>query len=180
MKKITFVTIFIIFCFNITVFANTSAVMQATNVLTKMKIVIGNDDGDLMLDNNLTRAEFATIITRLLGLESSPTPQTSLTFTDVTKDFWGYNAIYKCVDKGYLLGNGDGTFRPNDPIKYEEVLTIMLRILNQDFDLTSWPDDYIEKANNLHINENTNYKKGNIINRANSFVIIYNCLKLNI
>ena len=177
MKKIYFIIMIFVFCFNINVYANTTSIDDAVNVLTKMKIVIGNENGDLMLEDNLTRAEFATIITRLLVLESNQTPTTSLQFNDVQKDFWGYSAIYKCVDKGYLLGNGDGTFRPNDPIKYEEVLTIMLRILNQDSNLQNWPTDYINKANDLLINKNTNYKQGDIITRANSFVIIHNCLQ---
>ncbi len=178
MKK-TFIISLIVLIFCSTVcFANTQYIEQASTVLKKMKIIIGNENGDLMLENNLTRAEFATIIARLLVLENTPIPDTVLKFSDVTKEFWGYSSIYKCVNNGYLIGDGDGKFRPNDPIKYEEVLTIMVRILNKDQDLVNWPDDYIDKADSINITKNTNYNSGDIINRGNSFIIIYNCLNI--
>lgn len=180
MKKL-FILIFTLLIISTNVcFANQIHIQQATNVLQQMKIIIGNEHGDLMLENNLTRAEFATIIHRLLGLEHTKTPNTQIKFTDVDNDFWGYSAIYKCVDKGYLIGDGNGYFRPNDYIKYEEVLTIMLRIVNQANALSNWPNDYIEKANSLGIVKNTNYTIGDIVNRGNAFIIIYNCLDIKI
>lgn len=180
MRKIFVFLTILIMALNSFCFANTAYITEATNALQKMKIIIGNENGDLMLNNSLTRAEFATIVTRLLVLENTPTPNTTLKFDDVSKDFWGYNAIYKCVDKGYLIGDGDGKFRPNDPIKYEEVLTIMIRILGQDDNLTLWPDDYISKANSIEITKNTDFEVGDFIDRGNSFVIIYNCLDIAI
>lgn len=180
MKKLL-LSIFIIFTFSINIcLASNTYVDDATNVLQKMKIIIGNENGDLMLQNNLTRAEFATIVTRLLGLEKNSTPNTEIKFQDVTTDFWGYSAIYKCVDKGYLIGDGNGLFRPNDHIKYEEVLTIMVRILKQDIDLNIWPDDYVSKAKSIGITKNTNFNIGDTIDRGNSFIIIYNCLNIKI
>lgn len=176
MKKIFILVLSFIICFSTLCYANKDYIEEATNVLTKMKIIIGNENGDLMLKNSLTRAEFATIITRLLDLEKTDTPTTKLQFEDVPDSFWGYSAIYKCVEKGYLIGNGDGTFKPNSPIKYEEVLTIMLRILDQDTDLELWPEDYIIKSIDINITKNTSYNQGDIIDRGNSFIIIYNCL----
>ena len=126
--------------------------------LQKMKIIIGDEHGNLMLDKKFTRAEFATVIVRLIGKENSEVTSNKITFKDVSKSFWGYNNIYTCVNEGYLIGDGDGKFRPNDYIKYEEVLTILVRLVNKDTGLTIWPDDYVKKAEKLNITKNTDLK----------------------
>lgn len=46
-------------------------------------------------------------------------------FPDASRDQWYGEAVYHCVDKGYVGGFEDGTFRPGDPITYAQ-LTSML------------------------------------------------------
>lgn len=179
MKKISLILVIFILVLSTISFANTEYINEATEVLQKMQIVIGDEHGNLMLDKNFTRAEFATIIVRLLNLQEV-NEENKITFSDVNKSFWGYSNIYKCVNAGYLIGDGDNKFRPNDPIKYEEVLTILIRILNKEETNMSWPDDYITKAENLGITKNTNLEKKENINRGNSFVLIYNCLNIEL
>ena len=179
-KKIISIILIIILCLNIFAiysFADSTNKDTAINTLVKMKIIIGDDDGNLMLDKNFTRAEFATVIVRLLDIEKTETPKTDIKFSDVPTTFWGYSNIYRCVSKGYLIGDGNGTFRPNDPIKYEEVLTILLRLLNKEEANMNWPDDYITKSQSVGITKNTNLGKGTI-NRADSFVLVYNSLSI--
>ncbi len=184
MKKYISLLLCTIFIFNALClslcYADTNYTTVATTTLNKMGIIIGDENGDLLLDKNLTRAEFATIIVRLIGKENDETPTTTLIFDDVEKTFWGYSSIYKCVNEGYLIGDGDGSFRPEDIIKYEEVLTIMIRILNKENGLTNWPDDHIKKAEELKIAKNVDISKGDNISRSNACIIIYNCLNINI
>ena len=53
-------------------------------------------------------------------------------FTDVSKSHWAYSQIQDFVEKGYIEGYGDGTFRPQEPIKRNE----FVKIFNQVFGLT--------------------------------------------
>ncbi|MBE5822089.1 MAG: S-layer homology domain-containing protein [Clostridiales bacterium] len=153
---------------------------NAIIALKKMKIIIGDEHGNLMLTKKFTRAEFATVIVRLIGKENTEVTNKKINFTDVNKSFWGYNNIYICVNEGYLIGDGDGKFRPNDYIKYEEVLTILVRLVNKDNGLTIWPDDYISKAEELQITKNTDLKVKTELIREDAFVLIYNCLNIKL
>lgn len=179
MKKISLILVILLLLLSTFSFANAQYINEATDVLKKMQIVIGDEHGDLMLDKNFTRAEFATVIVRLLNLQEK-NGENKIDFSDVSTSFWGYSNIYKCVNAGYLIGDGDNKFRPNDPIKYEEVLTILIRILNKEEPNMNWPDDYISKSENLGITKNTNLEKKQNINRGNSFILVYNSLNIKI
>ena len=50
------------------------------------------------------------------------------TFTDVSEGDWFYNAVISMADNGIISGDGDGTFRPNDPITIGEMATLVCRI----------------------------------------------------
>lgn len=51
-------------------------------------------------------------------------------FKDVEKDRWGKPAIDFCVEKGLLVGFGDGTFRPTEPVTREQIAVILQRLIN--------------------------------------------------
>ncbi|HJF36598.1 MAG TPA: N-acetylmuramoyl-L-alanine amidase [Clostridium perfringens] len=53
-------------------------------------------------------------------------------FNDVSQDYWAYSQIQSFVEKGYIDGYGDGTFRPQNPIKRNE----FVKIFNKVFGLT--------------------------------------------
>ena len=53
-------------------------------------------------------------------------------FNDVSQDYRAYSQIQSFVEKGYIDGYGDGTFRPQNPIKRNE----FVKIFNKVFGLT--------------------------------------------
>lgn len=53
-------------------------------------------------------------------------------FTDVSTTYWAYDSINDFVNKGYITGYGDNTFRPNNPITRAE----FVKVLNKAFNLT--------------------------------------------
>lgn len=63
---------------------------------------------------------------------TKPEQDDKINFTDVSKDYWAYSQIQSFVEKGYLDGYGDGTFRPQNPIKRNE----FVKIFNKVFGLT--------------------------------------------
>lgn len=78
--------------------------------------------------DNLTRAEFATIISRVMKLDKYSYDKTN--YSDVL-NHWAEKAIQSVTAAGYMKGDGDGNFRPNDTIKREEVAKV-LSLLNVD------------------------------------------------
>ncbi|MGB9792266.1 MAG: S-layer homology domain-containing protein [Thermacetogeniaceae bacterium] len=92
-------------------------------------IVRGIGDDAFGPDQPLTRAQFAALLVRGLGLEQQPAPQP--TFRDVAPDHWGYAPIEAAAKAGLVKGTGNGNFEPNRPVKREEMATVLAVILKQ-------------------------------------------------
>lgn len=89
-------------------------------------ILKGYEDGSFRPQGEITRAEFAAIATRFDTLRPAP-----ITFTDVARDYWAYDAIAAAFGKGWITGYEDNTFRPAEKIKRSEVATMTNRVLNR-------------------------------------------------
>ncbi len=60
--------------------------------------------------------------------------------------------------QGYVKGDPEGSFRPDDRITQSEVITVLLRILGYNDNLPGdWPSDYIAKAANLGVLDNITF-----------------------
>ena len=84
-------------------------------------LVSGFEDGTFRPDSTVTRAEFAAMITAALDLNTG----TAASFRDVAKDTWYFAPISAMASMGFLAGYEDGTFRPDNPISYQEMVTIL-------------------------------------------------------
>ena len=84
----------------------------------------GYDDNTFRPNNDITRAEFVTIINKYFGF----TKAEGENFTDVNEDAWYYKDVCIGVREGYINGYQDGTFRPNEPITREEAASIVRTI----------------------------------------------------
>ena len=88
--------------------------------LARLGIVVGYpENGQFKPDNLVTRAEFAAIINRAFT-PSAERPANN--FVDVPVEFWGYSAIQKAYQGGFLEGYPDGKFQPSQNIPRVEVL----------------------------------------------------------
>lgn len=82
-------------------------------------------ENNLFLPNGtMTRAQFVTILYRMVGC---PAVKTSGTFTDVPKGLWYSDAVEWAVAKGIVNGVGDGRFLPRNEITREQLATILFR-----------------------------------------------------
>lgn len=93
-------------------------------LLASKLIVDGVTDTTFEPDRNITRAEFAALVVRSLGLSSV----TSATyFKDVTSDAWYTGVVNAAAKAGIVDGYEDGTFRPNAQITREELAAMVVR-----------------------------------------------------
>jgi|GEM_PF-4814568 len=89
-------------------------------------IIDGMDAASFSPDSNITRAQFAAILTRALGL--APQPAAS-TFRDVKADDWYAGAIGAAVSAGLIEGYADQSFRPAELITREQMAVMISRAL---------------------------------------------------
>ena len=94
--------------------------------------VQGYSDGTVQPEGNITRAETATMLYRLLKevwREIIFTDQNS--FSDMDKSIWYNKAVSSMANGEYVTGYPDGTFQGDNSITREEFVTIMVRFLEQ-------------------------------------------------
>jgi len=81
----------------------------------------------------VTRAEFASILVNAVNGRDIPdrvnAPVAPPVFSDVREGDEHYGAIMSAADKGYISGYPDGTFRPDEPIAFEQMVTMTSALL---------------------------------------------------
>lgn len=86
------------------------------------KILNGTGDRRYVADQAVTRAEFASIIVRALGLKEIGG---DAFFSDVKESDWFAGAVRTAHAYNLIHGFADGTFRPHDPITREQAMVII-------------------------------------------------------
>lgn len=161
-------------------------VLKAIEVLNKeihFNYVIGYTDGTIRPNNDISRAEVATIFFRLLTDEARTQYTTTAgNFTDVKAGMWCNRAIATLTNMGIIKGYTDGTFRPNADITRAELATIIARFAKLDVNTKTfsdinghWAQKNIElAAGNGWINgyEDGTFRPNNNITRAETFAMI--------
>ena len=99
---------------------------NVVNDMASRMVVSGVSDTRFNPDNSITRAEFAAIMVRALGLSDHGTTSP---FTDVKAKDWYVGAVAKAYEYGLIAGYADGTFRPNDTITRQEAIVILQRAM---------------------------------------------------
>ncbi len=161
-------------------------VLKAIEVLNKeihFNYVIGYTDGTILPNNDISRAEVATIFFRLLTDEAREQYTTTAgNFTDVKAGMWCNRAIATLTNMGIIKGYTDGSFQPNKSITRAELATIIARFAKLDVNTKTfsdinghWAQKNIElAAGNGWINgyEDGTFRPNNNITRAETFAMI--------
>ncbi|MDO4539611.1 MAG: S-layer homology domain-containing protein [Syntrophomonadaceae bacterium] len=151
-----------------------AAADQAITRLKGLGVMQGYPDGSFGEEKTLTRAEISKIAVIAAGLEANAQnePGQASAFTDVAAGHWAHGWITVAAGQGFIKGDGDGQFRPDDTLTQAEALTVLLRVLGYDDELPgAWPHDYVSKAAQLGVLNNVIFLADSPINRAETAVI---------
>lgn len=161
-------------------------VLKAIEVLNKeihFNYVIGYTDGTIRPNNDISRAEVATIFFRLLTDEArTQYDKTTSSFSDIKDGAWCCRAVSTLTNMGIIKGYTDGSFQPNKSITRAELATIIARFAKLDVNTKTfsdinghWAQKNIElAAGNGWINgyEDGTFRPNNNITRAETFAMI--------
>lgn len=165
--------------------------------LASRKIINGKNNNFFEPDSIITRAEFASIITKGLGLSS----EGKEVFSDVNKDDWFFDVISAAYQYGIIKGISESEFNPNGNITKEESAVIMSRVaklcgITADYDSFTILDilagfcDYVNISNwaknevafcydvGIFSVEETAVEPQTTVTRAEVAVMFYNVLRL--
>ncbi len=122
-------------CVGITTFAadfsdiTDQKVAEAVDKLVGFNIITGYEDGTFRPDNQITRAEFAAIVTRYKGIADSLGTDAVTGFADLDSDSsraWARPYVKAAVDAKIINGFDDGTFRAGEPVTYEQAVKMLV------------------------------------------------------
>lgn len=102
---------------------------EAVETLAGKGIISGKGNGLFDPGAGVTRAEFSSLVTRLLGQrvpENSPLP-----FKDVAGDSWYHDAVAAAYAGGLISGESPDQFNPEGNITREEMAVIIAKALEQ-------------------------------------------------
>ena len=123
--------------------------IEAIEFVSQLGIMRGYGDGVFGPDDYFTREQLATVVVRILGLESLTEAVKGVRadmYVDAHEDpeHWSQPYLTVAYEKGLMVGErvGDARqFHPGDATTFNEVCTILIRAL-LGTRLEVWPDDY--------------------------------------
>lgn len=115
--------------------------MDALNTTDHYQYLIGYPDGNFAPNRGMTRAEVATMFTRLLRERPVKGQRYYTGFSDIQAGDWYANTVGYAVQVGIVSGYPDGSFKPNKPITRAEFASIASRF------------DALAQGNNIAFND---------------------------
>jgi len=100
---------------------------DSINNMGSRMVVSGVGEDTYEPDRNMTRAEFAAIIVKALGLAPG---EGSTTFSDVSTGDWYNGYVKTAAEYGIITGYPDGSFGPMDAITREQAMTMIARAMS--------------------------------------------------
>ena len=125
---------------------------NAVSVMTKLGIVQGVGNDQFKPNAPITRGEMAAIAARFARMMDSTTT-TTMSFTDIA-GHWAEEDILYAASVGWVKGDTDGSYRPNDKITRAEFMTLANRMLEREPEnesdllegMITWPDNQDKNA----------------------------------
>ncbi|HHY24533.1 MAG TPA: S-layer homology domain-containing protein [Clostridiaceae bacterium] len=188
MKKKLLVKSIIIIAFTLLIFSmqvqanvptNANFEEIASKALVNLKLMMGDEQGNLNLENNVTRCEFVTLVNRMMTYDVDDS-SLSVPFKDISPKHWAYNNIKTALKHSLINGYTDNTVRPDNYVSFVEANAVIIRALGYDSNINKkWPEGIIDKSKELGLDKNMKVPEDKLITRGEASVLIYNALTVN-
>ena len=151
----------------------------ASKALVNLKLMMGDEQGNLNLENNVTRCEFVTLVNRMMTYDVDDS-SLSVPFKDISPKHWAYNNIKTALKHSLINGYTDNTVRPDNYVSFVEANAVIIRALGYDSNINKkWPEGIIDKSKELGLDKNMKVPEDKLITRGEASVLIYNALTVN-
>ena len=155
------------------------AAEDAAQALAALDIMVGDQDGNLNLDADLTRAEFTKMAVAASTSRDAVGDSVAVKpYPDVPQDYWAAPYIKAAVDLGLVEGDLRGNFNPSRSITLAEGVTIVLRLLGyEDSSFTgAWPSGQMAQYRALELDQGVTAGQDSAMKRRDALYLFYNLL----
>ncbi|MBO7288839.1 MAG: S-layer homology domain-containing protein, partial [Clostridia bacterium] len=153
-------------------------------VLGALEIMVGDaGTGAFRPDDDIKRSEMTKIGIALMGLFKSAQTSQKSEFPDVAEDYWAKGFINSAKAHGLVIGDDTGLFRPEDKIKFSEVLAVLIRALGYEVQAKSkggFPAGYVSVASSIGLSKGVSASSDYYVSRGDVAIMAYNALRINL
>ena len=180
MKKLICLIVVLANIFSITVSADVIRLTEeAKNDLYTYGIMTGDQNGDLRLEDNITRAEFCKMICVTLGFKDI---QLSVIedFYDVDTKHWAYHYIQMAKGLALIEDIGNGYFNPDENITVQDIVKIIVTALGYKpkAEKEAYPAGYINVAEEIGLIKKNEFDMEKYATREETACLISACLDI--
>lgn len=171
---------------------------EQSTIMEKIGVISGYEDGSFKPDNDVTRAEAAAIIVRAIGWQNEDIDEYKrgmlespdilfankdnkvIDFSDYNPNHWANVYIQIAMDNDIIAGFDDGTFKPDENVTTEQMLTMLTKAVGYGTFAEAaggYPNGYIQWAVSEGIAEDikpTDYKRN--AKRSEVLKYVANCV----
>lgn len=153
---------------------------------TRSAKLSGYGDGQLHLEDSLTRAQMAKIIYGLLAENCiEKIGKSDDGFKDVTAEAWFYTAVSALHNAGVVNGVGGGNYNPNDTVTWAQIIAVLSRFVDEEdctlqiISYSGWAYNAIKTAVSLKwIEDQPNFDADAVISRGEFVELVNHVLNL--
>ena len=154
------------------------------DILNKNGIIVGDPDGDLRENDEITRAEFAAVLCCAMGCENE-TENDDLKqknyFPDVPPEHWASGYINYAYENGAINGFTDGKFYPEEKVTNEQAVKMLIGAWGYGTEAEKnggYPDGYLKIAKENGIFNTIEFDNKNASKRWVASVFVYGVLSM--
>ena len=150
------------------------------SIMIDLEIMENRDDSLFHPEEEVTRAEFAIYVYRLLGLSHSVNERY---YTDVLEGDPGFNEINVLTVAGLVRGTDENIFSPDSFVKYEEALKMLVSMCGYESMANirgGYPTGYFITASELKINGGISVRAGEYLKRGEVSKLLYNAMNVDV
>ena len=129
MKKIIAFILMIVLGVQVVAFAEPSD--EQLRDLKKYSIMVGDENGNMRLEDSITRAEATKMVCTILGIgvDSFAKNVEPSKFSDVPDSHWAKNYINVMKEYAIVIGDENGNFNPEADVTNEEIIKMLVTAL---------------------------------------------------
>lgn len=155
----------------------------ALSFLMDLNIERNNEDETYSEDKEITRAEFAVRMIRLMNADAYIQENSQTPFYDVPADYYASGSINALYQYGIVSGYEDGGFHPEAKVNGNEAVTVLLSVLGyKEYANTrgGYPNGYWSIAIEIGLLKGTSFQGTELLTQKNLIMMIYNALFINV
>lgn len=155
---------------------------EAAEVLGVLEVMVGDTEGTFRPDATIIRSEAAKVAVALSGLTEVANVTSGQTrYPDVPSGYWATGFINVATDQKLVIGDTEGTFRPDADITYQEAVTILVRALGYEpraLAKGGYPTGYLVTASDIGLTKGVTGAQNGPISRGDVAQLAFNALTI--